>query len=323
MPLKNDILAILEANRGAAVSGQKLAEGFGVSRNAVWKAIKALQEEGYQIEAATRSGYRLTVDCDLLSAPGIRTYLLPRYQDLAVFVYPELDSTNNEAKRLLAQGFTGQGLILAESQNAGRGRLGRSFFSPRGSGVYMTLILQPGAAVESILPLTTMAAVAVTEAIEQLCGLRPEIKWVNDVYLQGKKICGILTEAESGLEAGVVSSVIVGIGINVHPADFPPQIREIAGALDCRDLRRNRLIAAVVNRLLDLAADPADHSYLDSYRSHSLVLGREITYQERGGEVRARAIGVDALGGLEIELADGSRQVLRSGEISLRLACGD
>lgn len=320
MPLKNDILSALETNRGSAVSGQKLAESCGVSRNAVWKAVKALQAEGYQIEAATRSGYRLAEDCDLLSAPGVRAYLLPRYRDLTIFVHPELGSTNNEAKRLLAQGFAGQGLILAESQQAGRGRRGRSFFSPRGSGIYMTLILQPGAAAESILPLTTMAAVAVTEAIEQLCGLRPEIKWVNDVYLQSKKICGILTEAESGLEAGVVSSVVVGIGINVHATDFPPQIQESACALNCRGLRRNRLIAEVANRLLDLAANPADHSYLDSYRGHSMVLGREITYQERGGEIRARAIGVDELGGLEIELADGSRQVLRSGEISLRLA---
>ncbi|NLF80504.1 MAG: biotin--[acetyl-CoA-carboxylase] ligase [Clostridia bacterium] len=320
MPLKNDILLALETNRGAAVSGQKLAGDFGVSRNAVWKAIKALQGEGYQIEAATRSGYRLADDCDLLSAPGIRAYLLPRYRDLAVFVHPELDSTNNEAKRLLAQGFTGQGLILAESQQAGRGRLGRSFFSPRGSGVYMSLILRPGAATESILPLTTMAAVAVTEAIKQLCGLRPEIKWVNDVYLQGKKICGILTEAESGLEAGIVSSVIVGIGINVHHNDFPPQLTKIAGALNCRGLRRNQLIADVANRLLDLAANPGDHSYLESYRRHSLVLGRDITYQERGEEISARAIAIDELGGLEIELADGSRRVLRSGEISLRLA---
>jgi BirA family transcriptional regulator, biotin operon repressor / biotin---[acetyl-CoA-carboxylase] ligase len=320
MPLKSEVLTALEARKGEAVSGEKLAGSLGVSRNAVWKAVKALKKDGYAISAVTHSGYRLDTGCDLVSAEGVRAHLAPPHQDLVIFVYPQLDSTNNEAKRLLAQGLDGQALVLAETQSAGRGRLERSFYSPPATGIYMTLVLQPNAAAESVLPLTTMAAVAVCEAIEQLCGLEPQIKWVNDVYLGNKKICGILTEAESDLETDTVSSVIVGIGINVGTVDFPSELADVAGALDCHGLNRNELIAAVVNRLLAFLADPADKSYLESYRSHSLVLGREISYLVEGWELCARAVAIDDLGGLVIELADGSRETLRSGEISVRLA---
>lgn len=190
MSLKQQLLTALEQHRDTFLSGQKLADALGVSRNAVWKAICALREEGYQIKAVTNAGYQLATNCDILSADGIRTHLAPTYQDIQIKVYANVDSTNDEAKRLLANGLKDKALIVANSQTHGKGRQGRSFYSPPGSGVYMSLILQPKADLSQAIATTTMAAVAVTEAIEETTTISPQIKWVNDVYVDGKKICG-------------------------------------------------------------------------------------------------------------------------------------
>ena len=320
MSLKQQLLTALEQHRDTFLSGQKLADALGVSRNAVWKAICALREEGYQIKAVTNAGYQLATNCDILSADGIRTHLAPTYQDIQIKVYANVDSTNDEAKRLLANGLKDKALIVANSQTHGKGRQGRSFYSPPGSGVYMSLILQPKADLSQAIATTTMAAVAVTEAIEETTTISPQIKWVNDVNVDGKKICGILTEAETDFESGQVQSIIIGIGVNIGIDHLPDELQNIAGSLPSATFKRNELIARITNHLIPLVMHPEDKAYLDSYRSHSLVIGQRITYYIRGEAFTAKALEIDDDGGLIIKKDDGSIDILKSGEISLRIS---
>jgi len=320
MPVKDELLRELEAHRNADLSGQALARRLGVSRNAVWKAVAALRDEGYVIEAAARKGYRLATDSDLLSEAAIRHYLPEPYRRIRIIALKEIDSTNNEAKRQLAAGQSDTALIVAETQTAGRGRQGRSFYSPGRSGLYLTLTLHPAAALADALSITTRAAVATVRAIEALTDKKPLIKWVNDIYLGGKKICGILTEAVADFESGAATSVVVGIGVNISTSDFPPELRETAGALQPAGPARNRLAARITAELLDSVADLTDKSYLDDYRSHSLVIGKDVYYYLNGRRQTARALGIDDQGGLIVRKPDGEPLTLSSGEISLRLA---
>ena len=184
----------------------------------------------------------------------------------------------------------------------------------------MSLILQPKADLSQAIATTTMAAVAVTEAIEETTTISPQIKWVNDVYVDGKKICGILTEAETDFESGQVQSIIIGIGVNIGIDHLPDELQNIAGSLPSATFKRNELIARITNHLIPLVMHPEDKAYLDSYRSHSLVIGQRITYYIRGEAFTAKALEIDDDGGLIIKKNDGSIDILKSGEISLRIS---
>lgn len=311
MALKNDILYEL-LNCGDYISGEALAAKFGKSRAAVWKAVKALSKDGYKIDAVTNRGYRLAQDSDIVSAESIKTWLAC---DADVIYYPTTDSTNNACKRLLADEKTGMFLVAAGTQTAGRGRQGKSFYSPASTGVYFSLVIRPHSALKNVVTATTAAAVAVCRAIEQLTDRKPQIKWVNDVYLDGKKICGILTEAITNFEEGIVDSVIIGIGINVMTSDFPEEV-DCAGSLDA-SVNKSKLIAYVTNELVKIALGDYK-SFIDYYRSHSMVLGEKIKFIQNGIVTYAKAVSIDSTGGLEVELDDGSRKILRSGEISIR-----
>lgn len=319
MSLKQEVLANLEAAQGRDLSGQELAHKLGVSRNAIWKAIQSLRQEGYQISSATNRGYCLKEENDLLSAEVIRAALAPGYQDTKILLYKEIDSTNNEAKRLLSQYPGEKLLLLADQQSQGRGRQGRSFFSPARSGLYMSLVIHPQSQLSNALSITTMSSVAVARAIRQLTGLEAQIKWVNDLYLHGRKICGILTEAVSDFETGTLQSLVIGIGVNLS-TEFPEELAKVGGSLEVAGLRRNALAAEIVNQLLPLAADLSDHSYLEDYRRYSLVLGKQINYFVRGEAHPATALAIDEDGGLLVRLENGEEMTLSSGEISIRLA---
>lgn len=316
MSFKESVLDYLERNHGQDVSGEELARRLGVSRNMIWKTIKALKEDDYMIEAANNRGYRLCGDT--LSEQGIRAYLGGQ-KNLSVNVYREIDSTNAEAKRRLAEGTPTPALFIADCQTAGRGRRGRDFFSPAGTGLYMTLAVTPAVGLRQAVKLTGMAAVAVSEAIEALTGIRAGIKWVNDLYLGDKKICGILTEAVTDLESGGVQAVIIGIGINLSTEDFPDEIKETAASLFAENLKRNELAAEITRRLLACCGNLSDNGYLEEYRNRSVVIGKEIYYLKNGQRTDARAVGIDDDGGLIVEHADGSRATLSSGEITLRV----
>lgn len=326
MSVKTEVLKLLEGSRDRDLSGQDIAESLGVTRAAVWKAVKSLKEEGYHVDAANNRGYRLMEDSDVLSVEGIRLHLPEKYNDREIVVCKCIDSTNMEVKRRALDG-AGEGLVvLAEEQTAGRGRLGRSFYSPSGTGIYMSLLFCPSPEIsQDVVLVTTAASVAVCRAIRKVLGVEPEIKWVNDVYLEGRKICGILTEAVSDFESGRIETVVVGIGINYHSPEkgFPEELKQTAGSV-CRDgenlVPRNTLAAAVIQELYKLYEDLTNKSYMDDYRKWSNVLGKEVRFTSGTDWEYGTAVDIDDNGGLVIEKKNGERQVLRTGEITLRFA---
>lgn len=312
MPLKNDILAELLKNNDY-VSGENLARKYDKSRAAVWKAVKSLANDGYKIDAVTNKGYRLYESNDVTSQESIQSKLKSNAQ---VLYYPCVDSTNNVCKKLLAQGKEGVFLVVSDQQTAGRGRQGKTFVSPANSGIYFSLVLRPNTSFKNAVTATTAASVAVCRTIERLTDKKPQIKWVNDVYLDGKKICGILTEAITNFEDGTVDSVIVGIGINLKEGAFPEELKDIAGVLNA-DVNKNQLVAGVVDELIEINTGDYE-KFIDYYRTHSMVIGKKIRIIKAGEETFATAVSIDRQGGLEVELENGERTVLRSGEISIR-----
>ena len=312
MALKEEVLKYLSDNSSEYISGEELAHSLGKSRTAVWKAIKSLQADGYRIDAVTNRGYMLDADNDILNAQEIKKSLS---FDCRVEYYKTLDSTNNVAKRIIAEGEDDVLLVVGEEQTAGRGRQGKSFYSPGGTGIYMSLVVHPMIELQNAVTATTAAAVSVCRAIESLTDKKPMIKWVNDVYLNGKKICGILTEAVTDFETQTVSSIIIGIGINLTTKDFPRDVQN-ASCLNA-DVKRAELIGAVANEL-NRIVNSGYGEFMEYYRAHSLVVGEDIVFIKNGVSTSARAVGIDDFGGLEVELADGTHYTLRSGEITVR-----
>lgn len=312
MALKEEVLKYLSDNSSEYISGEELAHSLGKSRTAVWKAIKLLQADGYRIDAVTNRGYMLDAGNDILNAQEIKKSLS---FDCRVEYYKTLDSTNNVAKRIIAEGEDDVLLVVGEEQTAGRGRQGKSFYSPGGTGIYMSLVVHPMIELQNAVTATTAAAVAVCRAIESLTDKKPMIKWVNDVYLNGKKICGILTEAVTDFETQTVSSIIIGIGINLTTKDFPRDVQN-ASCLNA-DVKRAELIGAVANEL-NRIVNSGYGEFMEYYRAHSLVVGEDIVFIKNGVSTSARAVGIDDFGGLEVELADGTHTTLRSGEITVR-----
>lgn len=314
MNTKSDILTILESNRSRDVSGQELANTLGISRTAVWKAIKALEDDGHKITAAPKRGYRLTNE--ILSAEGISAHLS---EALPVHYFPVIDSTNSEAKRMAMSGAAHGTVLVAETQTAGRGRFGKSFYSPESTGLYMSIILRPGdTAISDAQMITVAAAVVVSQAIEKLTGLQSSIKWVNDLYLNGKKICGILTEAVSDFESGRVESIIIGIGINCATTHFPDELTNIAGSLGDNKLSRNHLAALIATGLLKTFDRINDPKIIKEYKSRSIMIGKTITYMCNGTEHTAVVLDINDKGNLVVRNADDSVNIISSGEVSIK-----
>ena len=319
MTVREKALELLAA--GGTVEGAKLARELGVSRNAVWKVMNSLRQDGYEIEAVTNRGYRLVSSPDRLSAAEIRRWLAGPGAGRELEIHDLLDSTNNRAKALAAAGAAHGTAVIADSQSGGKGRLGRSFFSPEHSGIYLTVILRPDCTPDRAGLLTSLAAVAAARAVEKVSGADVKIKWVNDLYLNGKKICGILTEGGLGLEAGRLEYAAVGIGINVNRMEFPPELREIATSIGNEtgtSPDRNRLIAEILNELDALYGDLETGAFLEESRRRSNVIGREVTVIEGGKKYPARAVDIDGQGRLVIETEEG-RTCLNYGEVSLKL----
>ncbi len=328
MSTKLKVLEIFRSKGTQYVSGQELADTLGLSRNSVWKAIKRLQEDGFEIESKTAVGYRLLPQEDVLSALYIKDSLdFP----CKVHVLEEVDSTNDYAKKITDLSMPH--LIIADAQTRGRGRLGRSFYSPHSKGLYMTIAFKPDFGLDRSMLVSTIAALAVCQAIEEVTGLGPKIKWVNDIYLNGKKICGILTEAESNFETGTISRLIAGIGVNCFEQVFPDDIAEKASyiASPARDFSRNQLASAIAQRFFKLLDTFDRRTILREYRSRSMILGQPITLYgtsygalpENGGRgIRARAIDIDDNGGLVVEYMEGRKaremETITSGEVTVR-----
>ena len=318
MSVKNEVLHILESNRGRNISGQELADTLMVSRTAIWKAINSLKDEGYMIAAANK-GYSLSTSSDVLSSEGIRLYLNEEFSNIPIVVYKTIASTNSEAKLLAVQNAVHGTTVISEEQTKGRGRFGRDFFSPSDSGIYMSIILKPKLNIENSVLVTTAAAVAVCHAIEKFTNDLPMIKWVNDIFLDNKKVCGILTEAVSNFEIGMVESVILGIGLNVKTDEnqFPEELRKIAGSLFPEGITRNQIAAEIINEIMNLSENLEDQSLIEEYKEYSLVLGKIISYNKNGNLYSAKAIDINNQGNLVVENEQGEVSIIQSGEVTI------
>ena len=321
MNTKNHIIMLLEENRNRHISGESIAKQLGISRNAVWKAVRELSNIGYKINAVTNKGYQLDESCDIISSAGISPHLSDKNLVDNIFVYPNLDSTNITAKEMAVAGAEHGTIVIADSQNAGKGRYNRPFFSPPHSGLYMSFVLKPEKLPFNTPTLVTaLAAVVVCEAIEAISDKVAQIKWVNDIFIDGRKVCGISAEAVSDFESGSTQWIVVGIGINFRTkqTDFPAEIREIVTSVfpDGKPATtRNHLAAEVANRLTNCEYEQSE--LLDHYRRRLFMLGQRVLVAA-SEPYEAVALDIDEIGRLIIRKDDGEIVSLNSGEISAK-----
>ena len=227
-------------------------------------------------------------------------------------------STNDDVKRLAHSGAAEGTVVIAGAQTAGRGRLGRSFYSPDSTGIYMSVLLRPALPLPEAQLITVCAACAVSEATDRVCGVSTGIKWVNDIYLGGKKVCGILTE--SSASGSTADCAVLGIGINVSTADFPDDIKNIAGGLGAVPEKIPELTAEVLKCFFGYYDRLPEKAFMERYRQRSILIGRYISFERNGEVCSARAVGIDDCAGLEIITEKGEKQTLRTGEVSVRLS---
>ena len=344
MTTKQKVFEILSQNKGSYVSGEKLAQECNVSRAAIWKAVRAIRDEGFVIEGSNNNGYTLADEqtADILSKQVLEYTLGQAYPDFAgshIECFETIDSTNTYAKKLAAQDAAKyhQAIIVAETQTAGRGRIGRSFESPAGTGVYLTLIITPKGGITQPAVITASAAVAVCRAIKNLYGVQPSIKWINDIYVHNdgelKKAVGILTEGITNFETGQIESAVIGIGVNIKPsakikksaakdiAGFVTEAPRIDGGLPPAAVpSRARFISEIAGQVFKILEEPLP-VVIEEYKSMMFLVGKTLTVFPLIGDDKtayeAKAIDVDQNAGLVVEMKDGTTQVLSSGEVTL------
>lgn len=344
MTTRQKVFDLLTKNKGSYVSGEKLAQECGVSRAAIWKAVKAIRDDGFVIEGSNNNGYTLAGEqtTDVLSQAVLEYTLKQTYPEFAgshIECFETIDSTNTYAKKLVAQDATKyhQAVIVAESQTAGRGRIGRSFESPAGTGVYLSLIITPHGGITQPAVITASAAVAVCRAIKKLFGVQPAIKWINDIYVQNdgllKKAVGILTEGITNFETGQIESAVIGIGVNIKPnakikksaakdiAGFLTEAPRIDdGAEGATTPSRARFILEIAGQVFKILQEPLAN-VISEYKSMMFLVGKTLTVYPLIGDDKtayeAKAIDVDENAGLVVEMKDGTKKLLSSGEVTL------
>ncbi len=320
--MKSEILRLLKESDDY-VSGQQLCERFQVSRTAVWKVVDQLKKEGYEIEAVPRKGYRLVESPDVLSEAELESLRSTKWAGKSIFVFKETDSTNIQAKAGGEKGELHGTLYVAESQSAGRGRRGRSWESPAGESIYMSLLLRPEFQPVKAPMLTLVMALAVARALRERTGVDVQIKWPNDLVVQGRKICGILTEMST--EMTWINYVVIGIGINVNQNEFPEELKDCASSLKMetgRRFRRSHLIAAVMEHFEMYYEQFLQEGSLAGFRKeyNELLVNkdRQVKILEPGNHYEAYALGINDTGELIVEKEDGSVQNIFAGEVSVR-----
>lgn len=329
MSVRDDVLKILEENRGTFFSGEEIAQHLNVSRTAVWKAVKALNSKGYGIIGVNKLGYCMKGGDDVISADGIMRYLPEQLKENIDFqVLKRVSSTNTLLKQMAVDGEKEWKVLVAEEQTAGRGRMNRTFYSPSNSGIYMSILLRPDFNASESLFITTMAAVAVAEGIEEVLHTKAEIKWVNDIYCKDKKVCGILTEASINVETSRLDYAVLGIGINVKTpeGDFPEEIKNVAGSLvepesDYENVEnlRNRLIADIITRIYEYYVRLDSHEFMRKYKEKSMLIGKEVYIMSDKKKEGLLVLDIDDNAALVVEHKDGRIEHLSSGEVSVRL----
>lgn len=322
--MKEEILKLLKEKQGCFVSGQEISDKFGVSRTAIWKYINAIKEQGYEIEAVSKKGYRLITSPDILTYEEIEPLLKTKYIGRKILYFDSLDSTNTKAKDLAGSGELDGAVVISEEQTMGKGRLGRSFISPKGKGIWMSIILRPEIEPQSAAIITQIAAAAINLAAYEM-GIRTYIKWPNDIILNNKKLCGILTEMNAELTN--INYAIMGIGINANLdiEDYTEKVRKCATSLKIetgKSINRKELLARFLNNFEDLyeefiIKDDIKRT-IKICRENSILIGREINVIKRGNTVRAKALDLNDEGLLVVEYENGKIESLISGEVSVR-----
>lgn len=320
--MKSEILRMLRETEDY-ISGQELCEHFKVSRTAVWKVIKQLEAEGYLIEAVRNKGYHLKMAGDILSRAELESCINTQWAGKNILYFDETDSTNTAAKRAAEEGAPHGTLVAAEYQNGGKGRRGRLWSSPRGVGIWMSLVLRPGLPPASASMLTLVAAMAVAGGVSEAAGINAGIKWPNDIVCGGKKICGILTEMSAELE--YINYVVTGIGINVGMEEFPEEIRDIATSVYLETgerIVRSRLIGAVMEayeRYYNIFIKTCDMSgLLEEYNGLLVNKDNLVRVLQPGHEYSGISLGIDETGELLVKTGDGELHRVISGEVSVR-----
>ncbi len=324
MNTRERIFETLQNHKGVYCSGEQLAGELRITRAAVWKAVKRLREEGFPIDAVSNKGYCLAADSDDLSEQGIWKYLGPQCGTLNVQVLPQVGSTNVVLSEKAAAGSPEGTVLIAGMQTDGKGRLGRHFYSPANTGIYMSLLLRPtDLRPDQAIKLTTIAAVAGCEAVEAVSRKKALIKWVNDIYLDGRKVSGILTEGSISLETGTMGHVILGIGFNLYPpADgFPKEIRNIAGTVfsEKQNDGKNRLAAEFLNRFMGYYLRKDFSAHINTYRERSMAVGKTVSVIDRDQSRPALVLDVDDDCCLIVKYEDGNIGRLMTGEISIKM----
>jgi len=324
MNLRAIVLQALKERPGEWVSGESLSEILQVSRTTVWKQVKTLIDEGYTVDSSPKKGYRITSPADLLSLeeviPGLATKYFGRGD---YFYYREIDSTNNRARALASEGYPEGTVVVAEMQTAGRGRRGRSWYSPVHQGIYVSVILRPVLPLKEISRVTLLTAVAVAETLEAELQLAPHIKWPNDILINNRKIAGILSEAVTDTDG--IEYIVVGIGININnpPRDFPDDFRtEATSALAEYDRPGSRvqvlqsLLLKLESRYHELLAGNFD-PILARVKSLSMVIGQDVRLDKVNGFIIGQAVDIDTSGFLLVRDREGTLHTIMSGEISI------
>ena len=323
--LKENIISILESNKGLFISGEKLANDLNVSRAAVWKVIKSLKNEGYDILSVSNKGYALSKETDILSSKIIKDNM-HKYRDKFSFViYKTVESTNIAARGMAMNGADSGTVVIAEEQTSGYGRNGKSFFSPYGTGIYMSIILnlKKEKKIFNSSFITTAAAMAVSKSIEEISNENTQIKWVNDVFINDKKVCGILTEGAFSFEDGKLDYAVIGIGINVNfPKNgFPEEINNIAVSIN--DIKnksdiRNILIAKILEKMYEYYFNNV--AFYDEYKKRSFLIGKKVSLNIDNEEHIVKVLDIDKTFALVAEFQDGKIDRIVSGSVNHRVS---
>ena len=313
--MEKELLKILAEKQNEYVSGQYIGELLNISRMSVSTYVKKLRERGYHITTSTKKGYCLTNENDIIFTDEIKKNIPSFYQKIEYF--DEVTSTNDLFKM---NTYDEGDIIIAESQNKGKGRNGKSFYSPKQKGIYISFLIKPDLTVYDSLKVTACCAVAVTKAIQKNYSLDPKIKWVNDIMLNDKKVCGILCEASLEMNTGKLDQMIVGVGINVHSYEIPDELNDIATCLEKHTdkiVPRQKIIIDFLNEFYDDYINLSSLSFLDDYRKHSYILHQHITVYENNKSYPAFVTHINDDASLTVKYGD-EDHILQSGEISIR-----
>ncbi len=320
--MKEEILRLLRSTDGY-ISGQELCNRFGVSRTAVWKAINQLKEAGYEIEAQQNKGYRLMAAPDLMTEAEIKSLMHTDWVAKEVLYFDTIDSTNTKAQELAEKGYPSGTLVVADKQESGKGRRGRSWVSPSGTGIFMTLMIKPDINPNNASMLTLVAALAVAKAITSVTGEEALIKWPNDIVVNGKKVCGILTEMNAQFD--YINHIVVGIGINVHNESFPEEISQMASSLMIEAGGKRFHRAQIIAETMSYFEQYYD-TFLKTQDLSALVREYDELLVNRNKSVRVldpkepfdgKAMGITSKGELIVDTWE-SRKLVSSGEVSVR-----